>query len=83
MQLGPQLLWHRLVRGVSDQEVTEAKGVVADECRLVGPEELLSDERLEVAPHVVADLGWGELGYRATVEDLALDGGAFDVPSTK
>ena len=45
MQLGPDLLRQRLVRGVADQQVPEPVGVVSSDLRMVRTDELLPDQR--------------------------------------
>ena len=45
VQLGARRLRQRVVRGVADQQVAEAEGVVAGELARVGADELLADER--------------------------------------
>jgi hypothetical protein len=53
-----QLLRHRVVRGVANQDVPEAEAVVAGEDRGGRANELLADERHQMA----ADVPAGRLG---------------------
>ena len=47
VQLRARRLRQRVVGSVPDQQVAEAEGILARELRLVGPDELLADERGE------------------------------------
>ena len=78
VKLGSKLLRHRLVRGVADEQVTEAERVLAWQIRPVGPDQLLPDERLQVVPHRLAQIVGRQLSNGAAVEDLALDRAALD-----
>ena len=51
--LRPELLRHRLVRRIADQQMTEAERVIAGDRRPGGPHELLPHQR----HHVLRDLG--------------------------
>ena len=51
VQLGAGRLGKRVVSGVADQQVAEAKGIVPGKLRLVGADELLADERGEARRH--------------------------------
>ena len=56
MELCAQLLRHRVIRRISDQLMPEAEGVLARKLSMVGPDELLANEGLEVTPHFGPDL---------------------------
>ena len=68
----------RLVRRVPDQQVPEAKRVVAGDLRPIGPDELLAHERQQPSRDVVALRLRREGRDRAAVEDLPLDRAALD-----
>ena len=69
-------LRQRVVGCVADQQVAEAEGVLAWELRLVGADQLLADERGQAWCHLRV-VGRERL-HGAAVEDLALDGAAFE-----
>ena len=75
VQLGPRGLRQRVVSRVPDEQVPEAESVVPGKLRLVGPDELLPDERRQSAGH--GRLVRREDGHGAAVEDATLDGTAL------
>ncbi len=71
VQLGAAPLRHRVVRGVPDQDVTEAKTVFAGERAPIWPDQALADERLQLSSDG-PDLLWrSQIGDGAPPEDLA------------
>ena len=64
-----------VVRGIANEEVAEAKGVVAGQLRAIGPDQLLADEpgqSRDDRPVLRQRL------HRPAVEDLALDGASLE-----
>ena len=78
VELGSQLLGHRVVGGIPDEQMPEPVRILAGEVGIVGPHKLLSDEALEVYPDLATDLGRREVDHGSTMEDLSLDRGALD-----
>jgi hypothetical protein len=78
VQLRAQFLWHAVVRGVANQQVTEPEGVLAWKSGSVRTDELLANEGLEMTSNVSSCLGGGELDHSAAMEHLALHRGPFD-----
>src|SRR6266511_4313662 len=78
MELGPELLRHRLVRRIADEEMPEPERVFAWKICPVGPDELLAHERLKVAADLCAQLGRRQRRDGSEVEDPALDRRALD-----
>ena len=76
MQLGAGRLRQRVVRGVADQQVAEAEGVLARKLRLVRADQLLAHERGESRrrPRLLGS----ERLDGAAVEDAALDRAALE-----
>ena len=72
------LLRHAVVGDVADESVPEAEAVLARRRRGVRPDQLLADERKEVAADIAAELGRAEVGDDAERELLADDRGAFE-----
>src|SRR5262249_42082336 len=73
VEVGARRLGERPVRGVANEEVPEAKRLVAGERRALRPDDVAADERREaVLQQHVGKLGH-ELAQRAVVEDRALD----------
>ena len=54
VQLGAELLRHRFIRRVANQQVPEPERVLAGQVGPVGPDQLLPNEGLQVAPHGLA-----------------------------
>src|SRR6266516_7319990 len=73
VQLGPQLLRHRAVGGIADQDVAEAEGVVVREFGTPGPDQFLADEGQEVRGNARTRLLARELGDGAAVKESSLD----------
>ena len=80
VQVGAELLRHRLVRRLADQDVPEAEAVDAGERRPVRGDQLLADERAEALLDLAAQLVVGERLDRARVEDRSLDRRPLDRP---
>ena len=71
VELSPNALWERVVSRVADQEVAEAKAVVARQLRAVGSDELPPHERSQARRHL--SLLRCKRLHRTPVEELALD----------
>src|SRR2546426_28548 len=78
VKLGPSRLSQRLVGGVSDQEVTEAVGVLGGMCRAHGPDQIATDERPEHAVDGLAGPRGREIDDRAGRELATGDRGALE-----
>lgn len=78
VQVRPRRLRKPFVRGVADQQVAEAEGVVSGDARPVGPDELLADEGHEPAWHVQGECLRRESRDGTAVEHLALDRSPLD-----
>ena len=78
VELGSRPLGERVVRGVPDQEVAEAVGLLVGVDGLVRADQLLPHEREEMGGDVVALARRRELLHRPAVEDLPFDGAAAD-----
>ena len=74
VQSGAELLRHRVVRGVADQDVAEAKAVVGGEEGAIGAEELLANEAQEMHADAFPHVDGEELRDRAAVEQPPFDG---------
>jgi len=78
VQLGAQLLRHRVVGGVADEDVVEAKAVVARKEGVVGAHELLAHQPHKVSSYPTTT-GWRkQLRDRAWVEQTSLDRGTHE-----
>ena len=78
VEIGARLLRQRVVGGVADEEMAEAKRVVVHEPRRIGTDHVLADQRLQVRRHVVACRRGRELFDDASMKDLAFHGPAAD-----
>jgi hypothetical protein len=54
VQFGAELLRHRFIRRVTNQQVLETKRVLAGQIGPVGPDKLFPHEGLQVVPHRLA-----------------------------
>jgi hypothetical protein len=81
VELRPLLLRHGLVGGIADQQVPEAKRVLAGKGRRLRADQLLPNECRKLRPDRFPQLVRRELADGATVEDLALHGAALDYGS--
>lgn len=77
MEICPRCLRQRLVRGIADQDVTKAEGLVPGVDGAVRTDELLPDECRKMRLDTWADRR-RKRGNRAAVEHLPLDGAAVD-----
>ena len=66
-------LRHRLVRGVTDQQMPEPERVLADELRPVGTDQFLARQREQPRANLRAEPFGHERGHGAGVEHLAFD----------
>jgi hypothetical protein len=78
VEVGSLLLGHRVVRRVAYQEVAESERVLTRELRTVGADQLLPGEGQQAGRYLWAEGLRRERPHGARVEDLALDGAAFD-----
>jgi hypothetical protein len=78
VQVGPEPLRDRIVRGVPDQDVAEAEAVVARKRRPVGPDQLLPDERQQMRVDPRPRLLGKQLDDGASVEQPPFDRRPFD-----
>jgi len=78
VEVRAQLLRHRLVRGIANQDVSEPEAVVAREQGAVRANEFLADERHQVATHPRACRLRQQVGDGAPVEHASLDRRTFD-----
>src|SRR5439155_24474264 len=78
VQFRAQLLWHRVIRRIANQDVPEPETVVAREQGAAGANEFLADEGHQVATDAAARRLRQELGERAAVEHAPLDRRTFD-----
>ena len=78
VELGSRLLGKRVVGGVADQQMAKAECLLVRVRRLVRANHLLADEGEEMAGHIVALGGRGQLADGAAMEDLPLDCSAAD-----
>jgi hypothetical protein len=70
VQLSPQLLRHRLVRLVADQQVAEAERLLTGQRAVLGTDQLLAHERHQRRAEPVSLLRRGELLDRTEEEAL-------------
>src|SRR4029450_12894659 len=75
--VGTLLLGHGLVGRVADQEVAKAEGVLPDELRTVGADQLLAGEGEQASPHL-RPKRLGRQGRHGALRDgLGVYGGAL------
>ena len=75
VQLRSNRFRQAVVRGIANEEVAEAKGVVPGQLRTVGPDQLLADEPGQSRDDRPV---LGQSLHRPAVEDLALDGASLE-----
>ena len=78
MELCAELLRHRIVGGIADEDVSEAEAVITLERRPVRADELLANKGHQVSDESVARGLWQEFGHGAAVEASPLDGRPLD-----
>src|SRR5689334_8182722 len=66
VELGPGFFRQRVVCGVSDEQVTKAKGIVIRKCGRLRTDHVLPDEGLQAAGYSVASGFWCKLLDDAT-----------------
>ena len=77
VQVGPHLFGNATVGRVSDQVMAEPERIVTRKLGPVRPDELLAHQRQQMLADLGADLSRQQIADRATVEQLALERGAF------
>ena len=78
VECGPLPLGDLVIRGVSDQGVTEPKSIVTRHQRPIGPDQLLAHEGEQVPAHVHAFRLGQQGGDSAAMEEASLDRAALD-----
>ena len=73
VECGPLPLGDLVIRGVSDQGVTEPKSIVTRHQRSIGPDQLLAHEGEQVPAHVHAFRLGQQGGDSAAMEEASLD----------
>src|SRR3989441_13246369 len=65
-------LWHPVVRGMSNELVTEAECFLADELGLIGTDQVAPGEARQEGAQATVDAHGSELGQRSYLEHLPL-----------